>query len=891
MNALEREAYLAQSVRTFEQTNKERGLPLMNKWISNASVLALLCAAQPTLAQTAPAANETDTLSEVIVTGTRLSGVRAADSAAPVQVVDQSALLKTGAVDLTAALSSSVPSLNINTTGYDAAALNVQAALRGLSPNDTLVLIDGKRIHGTANLAVDSGSPYSGSATVDLSWIPVAAIDHVEVLTDGAAAQYGTDAIAGVVNIILKKGVDAGSLSATGGQYFNSEGATGSWSLNHGFNLNDRGFLNVTLEEKRQNYTYEGIGDERYQSANGKQLATCTGGQSEFSAFPFPCLQLPDTSVGNAANFPYENRAIGAPTYTQYNGMFNAGYDVTPNLQLYGFGSFGYRQSEHYENYRPPSNTEGVTSTGQTVIPFVDGFDPSEQIKEHNDTITAGFKGAIDTLNFDFSSTYGHDYVPIYVINSANNGQFAALQSESATPLTPQTNFNDGAFETTQWTNTLDLSKDFAVGLASPLNIAGGAEFRHETFAISAGEPASYVDGGVQSYAGFLPLDAGGHHREVAAGYIDAAVNPIAALHVDVAGRYEHYSDFGDALVGKFTARYDFNPMFAVRGTVSNGFRAPTLAEEYYSSTQVSPTAAVAQLPPNSAAALDAGFKPLEPEKSTNYSVGFVAHPMDRMQITLDAYDIQLNDRIEPTNAFYGEFSGTIIDNNIMNTVAARGVAIQSGLQSVGISTFTNAANTNTVGLDLTSNYASDFGAFGDVDWSIGFNYNHTRFTSISALPAAAACAGATCAALGQTPGASLITPEGQSDLVNATPQEKVILQGLWTLGQWRVNLRETIYGPTHELNVAPGLNAGSGGQFVEQINTTGITDLDIGYKVTRYLQFDVGANNLFNKFPPTAPVLGGQPADGLLVFHVPYTFAPWGINGGYYYGRVTLNW
>lgn len=867
----------------------------MKKRVSSASVLALMCAAEPAMAQTAIPAGALDegstTLTEVIVTGTRLAGVRAADSAAPVQVVDQSALLKTGAVDLTAALSSGVPSLNINTTGYDAAALNVQAALRGLSPNDTLVLVDGKRIHGTANLAVDSGSPFSGSATVDLSWIPVGAIDHVEVLTDGAAAQYGTDAIAGVVNIILKKGADSGSLVATGGQYYNSEGATGSWSVNHGFSLGDKGFLNVTLEQKRQNHTYQGIGDERYQGANGKQLATCGAGQSEFSAFPFPCLQPPDTNVGNATNFPYENRAIGAPTYTQYNGMLNAGYNITPDLQLYGFGSFGYRNSQHFENYRPPSNTEGVTTTGETVIPFADGFEPQEQIKEHNATVTAGFKGALSTLSFDISSTYGRDQVPIYVINSANNGLFAALQSQSATPLTPQTNFGNGAFETTQWTNTLDLSQDFAVGLATPLNVAGGAEFRHETFAISAGEPASYLDGGVQSYAGFLPLDAGGHHREVEAGYIDAAVNPITALHVDVAGRYEHYSDFGDALVGKFTARYDFNPQFALRGTISNGFRAPTLAEEYYSSTQVSPVLAVAQLPPNSAAALDAGFKPLGPEKSVNYSVGFVTHPVEHMQITLDAYDIQLHDRIEPTNAFYGEFSGSVIDNNILNTVAARGVAILPGLQSIGISTFTNAASTNTVGIDLTGNYASDLRAYGHVDWTAGFNYNHSRFTSIASLPAAAACGNATCAALGQTPGASLITPEGQSDLINATPQEKVILQGLWTLGDWSVNLRETLYGPTHELTVAPGLSSGNGGQFVEQVNTTGITDLDIGYKVTKHLQVDVGANNLFNKFPPRAPVFGGQPADGLLVFNVPYTFAPWGINGGYYYGRVTLNW
>ena len=865
--------------------------------------------------------SSTPATSEVIVTGTRQVGVTAADSPAPVQVVGAAALVKTGSIDLASSLVSDVPSLNIQTTGGDMAALSIQAALRGLSPNDTLVLIDGKRRHDSSNLAVDSGSSFSGSATVDLSFIPVAAIDHVEVLTDGAAAQYGTDAIAGVVNVILKKGASPGTISATGGSYYSGQGETGEISLNKGFDLGENGWLNVTLEDRYHNSSYAGLGDERFQTANGKQLPACKGGMTESSAFPNKCLQFPDTSVGKSQNYPNENQVVGDPEFNLYNAEYNMGYDISPDLEVYSFGTAGYRLAEHYENYRPPDRVEGCTATtgaggviipgavidgtpapncgaGTLVLPYPNGFDPLEEIKELDGSFTAGVKGKLAGWNYDLATTYGEDNVGVYVVDTENNGLFAQLQSESPAKLAAQTNFYDGSFDDTQWTTNLDLDKSFDTGfLASPLNVAFGGEFRRETFTLSAGEPSSYVDGGVQSFAGYSNLDAGNYSRTNYAVYVDLAADPIQNLHFDLAGRYEHYSDFGGAPVGKFTARYDFNPQFAIRGTVSNGFRAPTLQEEHYSGTNVSPTSAEAQLPPNSAGALAAGFQPLKPEKSINYSVGFVAHPIEHMQITVDAYDIQLNNRIEVTNSFDGIDQGLTLDPAILTTIADRGVAIQSSLRSVGIATFTNAADTNTVGVDLTANYASDFDQYGHVDWTLGFNYDHTKFTKIDSIPAAAECDAAAlnpnngtdsaqlCASLGQVAGGTLITPAGQAELTDETPEFKVIMQAYWTLDKWSANLRGSVYGPESELSVNPV----NGTPFTESIPTTFIMDLDIGYKVTSNLKLDMGANNLFNTFPPRAPVIGGQPADDGLVFNVPYEFAPWGINGGYYYGRVTL--
>jgi iron complex outermembrane receptor protein len=828
---------------------------------------------------TSAAATTGASVSEVIVTGTRQTGVTAADSAAPVQVVGSSALLKTGAVDLASSLETSVPSLNIDTNGGDMAALSIQAALRGLSPNDTLVLVNGKRRHTTSNLAVDGGSPYSGSATTDLSFIPVDSIDHVEVLTDGAAAQYGTDAIAGVVNIILKKNASGGLFDATAGQFYNGQGATAGWGLNKGMTLGENGFLNVTLEERYHNSTFLGIGDRRFQDPNGNVR---------------PGLTFPNSNVTQAQNYPHENRVNGDPEFNLYNAEVNAGYNITPDVQIYGFATIGYRLAEHYENYRSPSKVSGVTSTGTTVFPLPLGFDPLEKISELDYSMTGGIKGQLAGWDFDLATVYGRNHVDVWVVDSANAQLFPVLQAVSPTPVPAQRNFFNGAFETTQWTNTIDLDRGFDVGLAAPLNVAFGGEYRVDTFAITAGEPSSYFGGGAQSFDGYTPLDQGGHSRNNYAVYIDVATDPIEHFHVDLAGRYEKYSDFGSALVGKGTARYDFNPMIAIRGTISTGFRAPTLAEEFYSGTNVSPTSADVQLPPNSSAAALAGFRPLSPETSTNYSIGFVAHPMDHMQVTLDIFDIDLKNRIEVTNFIYGTFTfagqatPTLISQGVLNAIAAKGVTLDTGLSYTGISVFTNASDTRTTGLDLTANYATDFGEYGHVDWTVGFNYTNTKFTHINSLPtqvtptAAQIALTPQIASLGQS--GTILGAVAQASLTQETPPEKAILQALWTLGPWAVNARGTIYGPSSEIVTNNAL-----GNLTETIPTTGIMDLDVSYKFNNSIKLAVGATNLFNTIPPLMPQVNGAPASGALVYHVPLTFSPYGSNGGYYYGRLTI--
>ena len=842
----------------------------MNSVFLSASIVAITAAlAAPAIAADAPAAGAPVSTAEIIVTGTRQTGVKAADSAAPIEVLGSGALKRVGQPDLIQALAQNLPSFNAEAYGGDTAELTLSAALRGLNPNDTLVLVDGKRRHTTANLHVD-GSPYQGAATADLSFIPVGSIDHIEVLQDGAAAQYGTDAIAGVINIILKKADHGGVLTGTAGQYYEGDGAQGAWSLNKGFDLGPNGYFNATIEQRYHDFSHQGGADRRIQNLDGSLKSTDN---------PLVLAGAP-----GAYGFPNVNRIVGDAQYNIYDGLFSAGYRFNDHLEAYAYGSYGHRIASGYENYRVPSKViasptlgdGGTPTTPGELVPFPNGFDPREGVVEDDYAITGGLKGDLLGWDWDLATTYGGDKNEISTLDSANLSLFVN------THTTP-THFFDGTFKSHQWTTNFDVNRPFEVGLASPLNVALGFEARRDSYGIWQGDPYStYAEGG-QSYPGFQASDAAVHSRTNYGGYVDLAADVITNLHVDLAGRFENYSDFGDATVGKLTARYNFSPKFGVRGTISSGFRAPTLAEEYYSATNVAPTFAVVQLPANSAAAKDIGFQNLKPEKSTNYSVGFVAHPIDHLQVTLDAYEIDITNRIVATGTLLGQVGSTVVSQNVLDAIAAHGNKLDpTGLSYVGVSIFTNAADTRTRGAELTATYASDFGDLGHVDWSVGFNYNETTVTKQAPLPAAVANP-----AFGQT---TILGPTALSELTTATPKEKVVLGAYYTHSKWSVNLRESIYGPTSEVVSTDG--TGNNG-VKETIGTTAITDLDIGYSVTSAIKINIGANNLFDTRPPNTPNVadgsgGVRPADGSNVYNAPLTFSPFGINGGYYYGRVT---
>ncbi|MCW1381400.1 TonB-dependent receptor [Novosphingobium sp. KCTC 2891] len=842
-------------------------LPLSR--IAFTALLASTAISTSALAQEAPAEAEAADSggSDIIVTGTRVTGMRAADSAAPVQVVGTQAMQNIGQQDLTQVLAQTLPSLNFQAFGGDTANLTLTAALRGLSPNDTLVLINGKRRHFTANLAVLGGSPYSGAATTDLSFIPTNAIGRIEVLQDGAAAQYGSDAIAGVVNIILKNQSSGGLFTVTGGQYYEGDGETASAALNMGFALGDRGYVNVTGEYKFHNYTQRGGCDRRY-FTEGCEV------RSDIN---------PIDAAGVKANpfYPRVNNILGDARYSLYNVMVNAGYELTDNVEAYAFGSYGNRTAFAYENYRRATRVSGVTSEGEKVYPLTAGFNPQESLREEDFSLTTGLKGDASGWLWDLSLTYGRDSVAISTVNSANPALYAQVQSQNPNPVSLQRDFYDGTLVNSEWAVEAGVTKDVEVGMAKPLTVAFGGQWRKDTYAIQSGEFASYFAGGAQSYPGFAPTDAGANSRTAWAGYVDLALDPVEGLHLDLAGRYEHYSDFGKVWTGKATARYDFSPAIGIRGTVSNGFRAPTLAESYYSSVNVGPGTIFGQFPPNSPATAALGFGNLQPEKSTNFSCGFVTHPLPGLQLTVDAYQIKLKNRIVPSAAIFGyDGSYGVVSQAVMDALVARGIDTTDATSYAGINIFTNGADTRTRGVEATLDYASDFGDAGKVNWSLGFNYNETKLLKINPLPAAV-----TNADYGQT---NLLDLNSIDGLTRSTPRVKVIANALWTIGDFSINLREAIYGVTSQATSFSGSGAG-GGATVLRIGTSAITDLNVGYKITPKIRFDVGANNLFNKKAPTVPNTDGRPTNGGNIYGAPITFTPWGINGGYYYARATF--
>jgi len=809
-------------------------------WAVLSSLLAAhVASAQPVAATGNPKDTADASLDEVIVTGTRVTGIRAVDSPAPIQVVDNAALERTGRVELAQTLGATVPSFTTQPFGGDASNLKLSARLRGLSANHTLILVNGKRRHGTSNLTVSLTGGFAGAASADLTFLPVASIGRVEVLQDGAAAQYGTDAVAGVINIILKDKDRGGSISATAGQYYEGDGDTFAFSANAGFAPVAGSHVNVTFERRVHDYSDRGEADQRF----------------------FTAANLANPLLSQIPGYPHANLIFGDARYELTIGAVDASFELGNGVELYGFGTYGRREAKSRQNFRFPS-------VASSLWPL--GFTPIIAINEDDYAFTGGIRGeGLAGWNWDLSTTYGRDDASVGNLNSANTSLIAD------TGTSPR-NFHVGDFIASQWSTTLDLSRAFDLGLAEPVNVALGAEYRRETFEIGAGDAAARYKTGSQAYPGFGLTDAAKHSRNNKAAYIDVAFSPVAGLKLDLAGRYEDFSDFGDTAVGKLTARYDFSPAFALRGTVSTGFRAPTLAESYYSATTVTPTTAGVRLPPNNAAAALLGISPLKAEDSTNFSVGFVAHPAPKLAATLDLYQIDIDDRIVSTGTIFGLQNNVVRSAAVTAAIRANGNVLDPTVSSTSISTFVNGADTRTRGAELVVTYASDFGDLGAVDWTLGANWNETDVRKVAAPSAQIAASGQ-----------RYLDRTALSYLETVSPKYKASLGAVYRKGRVTVDLKETLYGPSSIYS-----DGGNTGNYVK--NKQGaelITDLDIGVRVAEGFQLSVGASNLFDVQPDEVnpvtyaaslpPGPGNGVAKGL-------TFAPFGINGGYYYVRAS---
>ncbi|HEX7858112.1 MAG TPA: TonB-dependent receptor [Sphingobium sp.] len=832
---------------------------------------------------------------EIIVTGTRATGMLAAESAAPVQLLSQDAISKVGQPNLNQVLTQLVPSFQAQTQGTDMSSFSLSARLRGLSPNHTLVMVNGKRRHNSAILQVIAGA-FGGSAAPSIDLIPPDAVQRIEILQDGAAAQYGSDAIAGVINIITKSNAEGGSAKANFGSYYDGEGDSYSISGNLGFKLGDTGFLSLTAFHRDNDYTFVGNGQTSVRNLNGSTVQL----NAANSAFQ-PIYNGINAGNGTA------NINGGQPRSDLNILFYNMGYELG-DVELYSFGDVSHRTGAAKQGYRTPNRIcQPASVTGGVVDPslcyqptVLTGFVPLQKVDEDEYSVTAGVKGELSGWNWDLSGTYGDDKVKVWTTYSANASLFLDTSKVASRTLgfTP-TEFYDGGFEFTQFTGNLDIKKEFDIGFADPLTFAFGGEYRRETYAIFAGDAASVYKEGGQSFPGYTQGDAGLNKRNAQAAYVDVAFKPVPAWTVDLAGRFEHFSDFGNTTIGKLTTRYDFNSAFALRGTVSTGFRAPTMAESFYSATNVTPTAATLQLQPGSAAATAAGFDRLKPEKSTNFSAGIVLRPIPRLTMTLDGYYIKIKDRIASTGTIVGQdSSGNPVTNYtiggrtpydiVSSAILASGKTIDSGVLQRGIQTFTNGIDTRTVGIEFAARYPVSL-SFGKLDLNLGMNYNENKVTNNR---------------LGV-----IFDSAAYAFIETSTPKFKSVLSGLFTSGAFSANARATYYDKSTILvrpantTGAPILNFAGGvpTYYPGVVKAAAIFDLELGYDFTKFLNLSVGANNLFNKKPEipgltpaglaqngvgngTSPYINNQTTiDG------PFTHGPYGTNGGYYYIRLSL--
>ena len=762
----------------------------------------------------------------IIVTGTRETDKKAAESLSPIDLVSADDLLATGQTDLRDALARALPSFTRQAQSYDAGALTDSIQLRGLNPDEVLVLVNGKRRHTTANLNADPG-PLQGSAPVDLDMIPISAIDHIEVLRDGAAAQYGSDAIAGVVNIILKSADHGGSASSEIGAYYKGDGFTTDLAGDAGAKLGDSGFLHLSAEFHYHNFSNR------------------TG---------------PDPQNDGLV----DTRVLGDPESTREVLGFNAGETLGYGIQLYAFGTYGHREAQSWENFRS-SNPDVSTDGAALATLYPNGFAPVETISEDDFSITGGIKGDdFAGWHWDISSSFGGDADSLGVNHSGNVNLFV---DTGATP----TSFHVGDANTSQWTNTIDISRPVQLGLPAPVDVALGVEHRRDTYSLGAGDPASYYSSadpdvnstyssGAQALPGNQPAVAGAHSRNSIGTYIDLATRPTTDWDVDLAGRYEHYSDFGSTENGKLSTRYAITPDLALRGTASTGFRAPSLAEEYYSAVAVGPGYASAQLPVESAAAIALGSKPLKPEDSTNFTVGFTAQPVPKLHASLDAYWIRIANRIVDSADYFNQ--------NVGSDLALNGIVLPNGT-SPEAQYYVNGATTLTRGLDLKADYSTDLGAYGQIKWDAALNLNDTNVRSITL----------------NADGTPNLDAAAISYLRTATPKNKIILGATWYQDDLSVMLRETRYGHVAQQDI----DQYTFSDFeLNTVNAAYITDLEIGYDLTDRLHLAVGADNLFDKYP--TKINPNSPTFAPSGWNVYDTTSPFGFNGGFYYGRVSFS-
>ncbi|MDI1295394.1 MAG: TonB-dependent receptor, partial [bacterium] len=737
----------------------------------------------------------------IIVTGVRGTPRTVLESPAPIDVVSADKLQATGAAEFGEALTKLLPSLNFGATNAGVFSIGRPVTNRGLGPAYTLVLVNGKRRHNGAFLT-NSPTDTSGVNPVDLDLIPTSSIDRFEVLKDSAAAQYGTDAVAGVINIQLshKEGLSG---DATYGTLYSANGKPDSWKANlrYGTKIGDNGgFLAVSGDVRKRGGAWWNL------AATDTNLYGLPAGRTIDQVVATSGLTrdqvLANVAAANARNAAWDRDGAhnGDPQIKAFNLSYNAELPVTDNATFYSFGTYGERKAVIGNNFRRPNSTANFTAL------FPDGYYPLNNIDENDFQIVAGLKGKLAGWDYDVSSSFGRNY----------SHQYSNLSIRPSLGPTGPTEWpNLASFESRQWTHNIDLTREFDIGLARPVQVSVGGEYRLDRFRTFAGDPLAYQPASyvfkpgdqqydwnvgriaspvVQGAIVLSPADAADISRKVYAGYVDIGLYPVDQWYIGVAARAEHYSDgSGDPVSLKFNSRYEISPALALRGTIGTGFRAPSLTQIGYAQTdgrtssffnaetgqtELRPTVAKLVTAESTVGQL-LGAKPLKAEKSWNAGLGIVATPAPGLSITLDGYYIRIKNRIARTGRLFGPGISAILGANGLSDIEQAEY-------------FINAVDTTTKGFDLVADYATGLGDLGKLNLTLAFNYSKTHITDLVDTPSQLFAANGT-SLLGA--GSVFFGGDKQGELEVLQPHTKLVANLGWTKGIFALNLTTSRYG------------------------------------------------------------------------------------------------
>ncbi|MEF9926621.1 MAG: TonB-dependent receptor [Massilia sp.] len=787
-------------------------------------ILSLIATLAPTAAlaqETPPPAPAAQDVQTIVVTGTRSLNRRTLDSESPVDVIGNKELLSTGSGELATVLSRLLPSMNFpRPSGADASDAVRPAQLRGLSPDQTLVLVNGKRRHTSAVVNVN-GTLGRGSAPVDLNAIPLAAIERIEVLRDGAAAQYGSDAIAGVVNIILKRGAKGGEAEVVYGQYDAGDGEQATVRGSAGFDLGQDGWVRIAVEAADRNATNRSFADPRPSAGPRQGLRT---------------------------------QRYGDPDSRPRTLFVNSEVRINDDFDWYAFASYGERDTSSAATFRTAFTDNTRTTLRSPLYP--EGFQPLLGSTSVDASIVTGLRGVAAGWRWDASLNHGRNRFTLDVNDTVNYSLGAASP----------TSFYAGELTSKQSLANLDVAREIPVSFMSgPLTVALGLEARHESYEIGAGEAGSYFGSGAQGYSGFRPENAGENSRNNKSVYLNLEGDITSALSGALALRHERYSDFGSTNSAKASARYAFTPAFALRGTASNGFRAPSLAQSFYTITTtntllVNGASALVEtgtFPVGSAAARALGAQPLKAEKARNLSIGAQWQPTRNWTTTVDLYRIDIDDRIV--------FSSNLQLANapaLSRALAAQGVFVGAARY------FTNAVDTRTKGVDVVSTYRLNFAQGARADLTLAYNHNDNEVQGVAASPAVLS---------GQ--GLSLVDRQSINRLTVGSPKDKLGLTGDFTQGAWNGRAVVTRYGEFTVPQNDPALDQNYDPQWV--------LDLAASVRLNQW-RLTAGIDNVTNRYPAQVTSRANLNVNGTQPYSV---WAPNGFNGRYFYVKAGYTW